>query len=535
VGGVSRGEATVPGENGQIAFVSNRDGNDEIYVMNADGSNQVRLTSHPASDLEPDWSPDGRSIAFTSGRTGQFAIHVMNADGSGMRLLGEGIQPSWSPDGSRLAFLSGGSVWVMNADGSGQRRITNPASDTNRRGPVGERMVAVGDIRPQWSPDGASIMFERGYDSPFVQIAFTVSPSGGPVHLISEFIGVVSVDDWSPDATMLAGSSMSPGLCCIILGPSVFVIDVAGAPGFSLPRPVDLPTQFEPVWSPDGTALALTASRSTSDQRDIHVAPASASGPLVNLTNNPASDTQPDWQSLNPYPVGFVDSTTGTWHLRSESAAITSFYYGNPGDLPMMGDWNGDGIDTPGLFRQSDGFVYLRNSNTQGVADVRFFFGDPGDIPLAGDFDGDGRDTVSIYRPSEGRIYVINHLGSGDAGLGAADFSYLFGNPSDKPFVGDFNGDGVDTVGLHRESTGLMYFRNTHVQGPAEWSFLYGDPGDRVVSFDWNHDGNDSPAVFRPGNSKFFIRFTNTVGPADREFFIGQNSWLPVSGEFGLS
>ena len=56
---------------------------------------------------------------------------------------------------------------------------------------------------------------------------------------------------------------------------------------------------------------------------------------------------------------------------------------------------------------------------------------------------------MSIYRPSEGRFFIINELGENDGGLGAAEFDYYFGNPGDKPFVGDFNGDGVDTVGLH--------------------------------------------------------------------------------------
>jgi hypothetical protein len=96
--------------------------------------------------------------------------------------------------------------------------------------------------------------------------------------------------------------------------------------------------------------------------------------------------------------TGVVDQTTGIWYLRDASnGATTSFYYGNPGDYPIVGDWNCDDIDTPGLYRQSDGYVYLRNANTQGNADIRFFFGNPGDIPLAGDSNKDGCDTVSIY------------------------------------------------------------------------------------------------------------------------------------------
>ena len=74
--------------------------------------------------------------------------------------------------------------------------------------------------------------------------------------------------------------------------------------------------------------------------------------------------------------------------------------------------------------------------------EIKFFFGNPGDIPIAGDFNGDGCATVSIYRPSNQTFYIINELGENDGGLGEAELSYVFGNPGDKPFVGDFDGDG---------------------------------------------------------------------------------------------
>ncbi|HLF43730.1 MAG TPA: hypothetical protein VJA46_09430 [Acidimicrobiia bacterium] len=230
--------------------------------------------------------------------------------------------------------------------------------------------------------------------------------------------------------------------------------------------------------------------------------------------------------------VGLVDPTQGIWYL-PRGDQVTSFYYGNPGDTPFMGDWDCDGIDTPGLYRRSDGFVYLRDSNTQGVADVRYFFGNPADIPIAGDFDGDGCDTVSIYRPLEGKVYVINRLGSGASGVGAADLSYYFGNPGDKPFAGDFDGNGIDTIGLHRETTGLVYFRNTHTQGVADHQFFFGNPADLLVAGDWTGVGFSTPALFRPDEARFFFRHTNTQGIADNSFFLGNPGWLPVAGSFG--
>ena len=231
-------------------------------------------------------------------------------------------------------------------------------------------------------------------------------------------------------------------------------------------------------------------------------------------------------------PVGLVDPSQGRWYLRDELGVVSSFFYGAPGDYPFMGDWNCDGIDTPGLYRQSDGFVYLRNTNSFGVADVNFFFGVAGDIPIAGDFDGDGCDTLGIYRPSEGRAYISDTLGS-NGGFFVADYSYYFGNPGDKPFTGDFDGDNIDTIGLHRESTGLVYFRNTHSFGVADNQFYFGIPGDRLVAGDWGIiDGIDPPAVFRPAITTFYFRHTNTQGNADAQFTWGQTGWLPVAGVF---
>src|SRR3990172_11997895 len=87
---------------------------------------------------------------------------------------------------------------------------------------------------------------------------------------------------------------------------------------------------------------------------------------LVALTALPALATD---------TVGVVDPTNGHWTLRAENTNTKTIGYGNPQDFPFMGDWDCDGVDTPGLYRRSDGFAYLRNSNTTGIADISFRFG----------------------------------------------------------------------------------------------------------------------------------------------------------------
>jgi Tol biopolymer transport system component len=135
----------------RIAFVSERSGHAQIYIMDADGSNQVRITNYPSHDTDPAWSPDGTKIAFTSDRGGDIAIWVMNADGSGAKALTTNprgdSQPAWSPDGTKIAFsrvvsTNARDIWIMNADGTLLAPLTNGFA---------------GAQDPSWSPDGRRI------------------------------------------------------------------------------------------------------------------------------------------------------------------------------------------------------------------------------------------------------------------------------------------------------------------------------------------------------------------------------------------
>ncbi len=152
--------AALPGADGLIAFVSNRDGNLEIYTMAADGSGQASVSQSTARDQDPAWSPDGSKIAFASDRAGSHLdIWTMNADGSAKVNLtplpdstesGEaGIEPAWSPDGTRIAYAYQGDVWVMNAAGGGKTQLTTTtgASGTEKY--------------PDWSPDGLRLTYEK--------------------------------------------------------------------------------------------------------------------------------------------------------------------------------------------------------------------------------------------------------------------------------------------------------------------------------------------------------------------------------------
>ena len=121
----------------QIAFVSDRNGNFEIYVMDINGKSQRRLTNNVHDDSSPSWSPDGKRIVFASARDGNLEIYVMDADGGNPKNLTnnpfDDRFPSWSPDGKRIVFTSerdeNMEIYVMDANGGNPQNLTNNPFD----------------------------------------------------------------------------------------------------------------------------------------------------------------------------------------------------------------------------------------------------------------------------------------------------------------------------------------------------------------------------------------------------------------------
>jgi subtilisin family serine protease len=227
--------------------------------------------------------------------------------------------------------------------------------------------------------------------------------------------------------------------------------------------------------------------------------------------------------------IGMVDISAGVWDLLAADGSRRLFYYGNPGDVPIAGDWDCDGIDTPGLYRPGDGYVYLRNSNSAGVADVSFYFGNPGDVPLAGDWDGDGCDTVSLHRPDAGMIFISNQLGTGGRGMGAANLAFPFGDPGDELVAADFDGDGATEVAVRRD--GVVFFRSSLSAGAADGTFAFGEPDDLFVAGNWL--GSEGPGAYRPSIGALFYRNTFAQGATEGMVQFGNPDWYPVAGFWG--
>ena len=239
-----------------------------------------------------------------------------------------------------------------------------------------------------------------------------------------------------------------------------------------------------------------------------------------------ADEYWPTTQVLDSETTGVFRPTNGLLYLKNSNTsgfADIAINYGLPGDYPVVGDWDGNGTATIGIYR--NGTFYLRNSNTVGFADIVFSFGTPGDQPIAGDWDGDGDDTIGVFRPSTGQFLLRNSNTAGNATM-----SFYLGNVGDVGIAGDWNGDGTDTTGVFRPSNGIIFLKNTNTSGFADIALNYGIPGDKPVTGDWNNDGVDTIGVYR--NGQFFLRNSNTVGFADLVFGLGNPGDMPIAGNW---
>jgi parallel beta-helix repeat protein len=221
--------------------------------------------------------------------------------------------------------------------------------------------------------------------------------------------------------------------------------------------------------------------------------------------------------------IAFYQPGSSSWNIPGSG----SFYYGVPGDTPLLCDWDGDGIATVGVYRESTGYLLLHDGNHTGVADYEFYYGIPGDRPLCGDWNGDGTDTIAIYRPSSQRFYLRNQ---NTQGFGDKDFEFGFANGV--PFAGDFNGDGVDTVGLRDPKNGwLELARGNNSDTPVVEAF-FGSSADTLVVGDWDGDGTDRLGVFQPATNTLAVTDAFDAENVAAIYDLGSVHGVPLAAEF---
>jgi dipeptidyl aminopeptidase/acylaminoacyl peptidase len=229
--------ATSAGENGKIAFSSTRDvNNQEIYVMNDDGSDVTRLTNNAARDSDPSWSPDGEKIAFQTTRDGDNEIFVMNA-----------------------------------ADGSDVTRLTNNLAS---------------DEFPRWSPDGEKITFQSNRDGNFEIYIMNAADGGNPTRLTNNN-AIDGSPSWSPDAEKITFGSQRDG------NPEIYVMNADGSGQTRLTN--NNAIDGSSGWSPDGEKIVFDSTRD--GNFEIYIMNAADGSGQTNITNHPAADYDPDFAS----------------------------------------------------------------------------------------------------------------------------------------------------------------------------------------------------------------------------------------------
>jgi len=276
----------------RLLFVSDRTGNNEVYVMNADGSGKRNLTQNAGSDTLPAWSPNGERIAFISDRATLTEVFVMDADGSNTaNVTNNGLREdhvSWR-NATRILYAGTNPVnfdrdiFSIRPDGSGYNELV---------------VEPHNQLHPRPSPDGRLIAYEsHGPTGPEI---FVVEAGGtNPTQLTSNSGDGNTGARWSPDGSTIAFTSTRDGDF------EIYVMNADGTNQTNLTNASH--SDREPAWSPDGTRLLFVAERD--GQKEIYMMNADGSG-QINLTQNPADDHSPAW-SPDGSMIAFVSDRDG--------------------------------------------------------------------------------------------------------------------------------------------------------------------------------------------------------------------------------
>ena len=320
---------------GRIVLRSGRDGNSDIYSMNADGSDQQNLTNNVAYNTQPQWSPDGIKIAFISNRDGNLQYYVMERDGSSIVQISDDAngytiiyesQLSWSPDSTKIAYeyydndANCRGISVVNVDGSGNTRLTNIPCGANKPNwspdglkiayelftgeyrdgnnevysmnadgtePVNLTRNLDSDEAPIFSPDGTKIAFKRGrYEAPNI---YVMNADGtGQTNITNSYFYINRRFCWSPDS----GSILFERYSGVEENSQIYRVTIDDLVEINLSNNAFYDRM--PRFSPDGSRIVFMSTRN--GNAEIFTMDSADGANLRNLSNDVRyNDTLPDW------------------------------------------------------------------------------------------------------------------------------------------------------------------------------------------------------------------------------------------------
>ncbi len=554
-----------------ILFITNRDGNNEIYRMSEDGTNQERLTDSPDNDFGALWSPDGSKILYaTQIDSNTTQIWVMNPDGSNKILLSDatGVQSQqrWSPDGSKILFArtdtnAFSQLWTMNADGSNKQQLTN---------------VLFRNSGMRWSPDGSKITFGR-CDASNICDVYTIDANGtNETNLTSANPNDDDVPLWTPVGNKIVYLSTPNGSDY-----NAYIMDADGTNKQPLTNSTSPEFHFPQGISPDGSLIAMNYQTTVSGANGREISTVGIDGSnLTNVTNNSSwdifsafspdgskiafrqrigtpfkifimnadgsdqvqitlgdfSEAVTDWRApLAPPAIKFdfdgdgrADTSVfrpgeGNWYLNNSTTGFSAVYFGLAADKLVPADYDGDGKTDIAVWRESQTRFYILQSTDGTVREENF--GLAGDVPnVVGDWDGDGLADPAVYRA--GAQSTFYYRGSNNNPNGNIS-SVQWGITGDKPVNGDFDGDGKLDAAVFRPSNGLWYIHQSSDSQVMTVSF--GLANDKPVAADYDGDGKTDIAVYRPSNGTWYFSLTTNGFTA---FPFGISTDLPVPADY---
>jgi hypothetical protein len=283
-----------------------------------------------------------------------------------------------------------------------------------------------------------------------------------------------------------------------------------------------------PTATPTAT-LTATATQTATVTQTATATPSTTPSLTATFTNTATNTPVPP----RPDTIGLYKN--GTFYLRNSNtsgpADITVNYGGDPSDLPVTGDWNGDGVDTIGIYRSSSGVYSLSDSNITPTTSYTLVFGNPGDTPFAGRWTVSmTHDGVGVYRNSNGILYQKEALTTG-----FSDYFAIFGNPGDKGFAGDWNGDGLDSIGVYRSSIATWYLTNNSTPSGITFSDVsYGwNIGTHLpLAGDWDGNLVSTGGEYDPATSVFLLNNANGTPTAVIYAVLGSGDGLPIAGKW---
>jgi Tol biopolymer transport system component len=273
-------------QNTMIAYVSDRGGDPEIYVMDLDGMMIRQLSDNEVEDTHPSWGPNGKLATASVRSTSEDRLQLYLFDQSGEPTAleteaGHITSPTWSPDGSRIAFSGccevGTQIYVINADGTQERQLTDLPDDG-----------VSGAYEPSWSPDGTRLALTINEYDPRTQdeneVMYIMNDDGTGLVRVTSPADLASEPAWSPDGRRIAFTSRGDG------NSEIYVMNADGSGQTNLTRSDS--DEGDPAWSPDGSRI-LFASNADGNV-DLYIMDADGSD-LTRITSTPWNEWEPDW------------------------------------------------------------------------------------------------------------------------------------------------------------------------------------------------------------------------------------------------